>query len=92
MTAPRITELDVESNIVTTEFIVMPDGRTTVCHLTLVNGYTLRGEASCVSIENFDAELGQKYAREDAVRKIWPLMGYALAERLYFAKAIATKG
>ena len=30
----------------------------------------------------FNAEIGQKIARENAERKIWPLMGYALKEEM----------
>lgn len=29
-----------------------------------------------------DAELGRKIARQNAVQKLWPLMGYALKEQL----------
>ena len=29
-----------------------------------------------------EAELGRELAYEDAVRQMWPLMGYALRERL----------
>lgn len=32
---------------------------------------------------NFDAYIGRKIARQNAVQKIWPLMGYALRERLH---------
>ena len=35
------------------------------------------------SPENFDAELGRKIARQNAVSKMWPLMGYALKEKLH---------
>ena len=48
----------------------------------LRNGFTVTGESACASPENFDAELGRKIARQNAVQKIWPLMGYALKERL----------
>lgn len=54
----------------------------TFCVLVLRNGFTMTGESVCVSPENFDAELGRKIARQNAVQKIWPLMGYALKERL----------
>ena len=50
----------------------------TFCVLTLDNGFTVTGESACVSPENFDAEIGRKIARENAVNKIWPLMGYEL--------------
>lgn len=54
----------------------------TFCVLVLRNGFTVTGESSCVSPENFNAHIGQKVARQNAVNKIWPLMGYALKEKL----------
>lgn len=54
----------------------------TFCVLVLGNGFTVTGESACASPENFDAELGRKIARQNAVAKIWPLMGYALKEQL----------
>jgi hypothetical protein len=53
--------------------------RLTFCVLVLRNGYTVTGESACVSPENFDAELGRKIARQNAIDKCWPLFGFALA-------------
>lgn len=50
----------------------------TFCVLVLRNGFTVTGESACASPENFDAEIGRKVARQNALQKIWPLMGYAL--------------
>ena len=47
----------------------------TFCVLVLRNGFTVTGESACASPENFDAELGRKIARQNAVAKLWPLMG-----------------
>jgi len=55
----------------------------TFCILVLENGFTVTGESACASPENFDPELGRKIARANAVNKIWPLMGYALKQRLH---------
>ena len=55
----------------------------TFCVLVLHNGFTVTGESACASPENFDAELGRKIARQNAVQKIWPLLGFALKERLH---------
>ena len=60
----------------------MPLELLTFCVLTLRNGFTVTGESACASPENFDAEIGRKIARQNAVNKIWPLMGYALKEKL----------
>ena len=57
----------------------------TFCVLVLKNGFTVTGESACASPENFDAELGRKIARKNAVDKVWPLMGYELKCRLHAA-------
>ena len=54
----------------------------TFCVIVLRNGFTVTGESACASPENFDAELGRKIARQNAVAKIWPLMGYELRSKL----------
>ena len=59
-----------------------PLGLLTFCVLVLHNGFAVTGESACASPENFDAEIGRKIARANAVQKIWPLMGYALKESL----------
>jgi hypothetical protein len=52
--------------------------RITICVLTLRNGYTIIGTSACASPENFDATIGRKIARQNAIQQIWPLLGYAL--------------
>lgn len=47
------------------------------------NRFTVTGESACASPENFDAEIGRKIARANAVQKIWPLMGYELRQRIH---------
>lgn len=54
----------------------------TFCVLVLKNGFTVTGESACASPENFDAEIGRKIARENAVNKIWMLEGYLLKQNL----------
>lgn len=54
----------------------------TFCVLVLRNGFTVTGESACASPENFNADIGRTIARQNAIQKIWPLMGYALKERL----------
>lgn len=55
----------------------------TFCVLILQNGFTVTGESACASPENFDAEVGRKIARTNAINKVWPLMGYALKQQLH---------
>jgi hypothetical protein len=59
-----------------------PLGLLTFCVLVLRNGFTVTGESACASPENFNAEIGRKIARANAVNKVWPLMGYELRSQL----------
>lgn len=54
----------------------------TFCVLVLRNGFTVTGESACASPANFNAEIGRRVARENAVAKVWPLMGYHLKQNL----------
>ena len=54
----------------------------TFCVLVLRNGFTVTGESACASPANFNAEIGRKIARDNAVAKVWPLMGYELRSKL----------
>ena len=56
--------------------------RLTFCVLVLRNGFTVTGESACPSPENFDVEIGRNIARQNAVNKILPLMGYELRTKL----------
>lgn len=54
----------------------------TVCSLTLRNGFVLIGEAACASPDVFNAKLGKRFARENALNKLIPLECYALRNQL----------
>lgn len=55
----------------------------TFCVLVLRNGFTVTGESACASPENFDADVGRKIARQNAVAKVWPLLGFLLRQNLH---------
>lgn len=54
----------------------------TICVILLENGYALVGTSAPGDPENYNAELGQKFAYEDALRKMWPLEAYLMRERM----------
>lgn len=54
----------------------------TFCVLVLRNGFTVTGESACASPENFNADIGRRIARENAVAKVWPLLGFRLKDKL----------
>ena len=82
LTAPRVTPDRLEEVIVSEQYHVFPKSTFTACLLTLQNGYTVLGESACASPENFNADLGQKIARDNAKNKIWALEGYLLRQEL----------
>ena len=61
----------------------LPLNLLTFCVLVLRNGFTVTGESACASPENFNADIGRRIARENAVDKVWPLLGFALRQRLH---------
>lgn len=83
LTAPRVTPERLEEVISSEQYYVFPQTTFTACLITLSNGYTILGESACASPENFDAALGRKIARKNAVNKIWSLEGYLLKQNLY---------
>ena len=83
LTAPRITPSRIDEVIIKEDYHVFTDSQLTVCCLTLENGFTVTGESACASPENFDAEIGQKIAKNNARDKIWALEGYCLKQRLW---------
>lgn len=96
--APRVTPADIEAEIAHeyygsgSDFHDPADGREedrttlkclTFCVLVLKNGFTVTGESACASPENFDAEIGRKIARQNAIAKIWPLLGFSLRDAIH---------
>jgi len=49
----------------------------------LKNGFTVTGESTAVSMENFDKDIGEQIAYANAKDKIWALEGYLLKDALY---------
>jgi hypothetical protein len=83
LVAPRVSTDDITEVIVAEQYYVFPDTTTTVCCLTLKNGYSVIGTSACASPENFDQTLGEDLAYEKARDKIWALEGYRLKQALY---------
>lgn len=82
-TPNRVTLEKLEENIESTEFINPASApQFTIAIVKLKNGYVVTGESAPADPANFNADLGKQFALENAKRKIWPLMGYALCEKL----------
>lgn len=66
----------------TDEADLLPLKLLTFCVLVMRNGFTVAGKSACASAENFNAEIGRKVARQDAISQCWPLLGYELRSKL----------
>lgn len=94
-THPRVTLEDLKAAVVAEVWFTagsaarglnlpstVPMDLLTLYVATLANGFTIVGKSAPASPENFDEEKGRIFAKEDALRQLWPLMGYALREKL----------
>ena len=84
----KVTLDGIKAKIKGETYLVLPDGRTTLCILTMENGYTIKGLSACVDASEFNLDIGRKFAFEDAINQIWPLEGYLLAERMHNASLV----
>jgi hypothetical protein len=90
--APRVALADIEAAIA--EVYHLPGSEIpltyndpalntlSICLTVMTNGFIVVGTSRPAADANFNAELGRKGAYEDCIRQLWPLMGYALRDRL----------
>jgi len=78
-----VTKAQIESRIKSAEYSIHAGSTLTICVLTLVNGFTVLGKSACAHAGNFNKEIGEKIAYDDAFEQIWALEGYLLREALY---------
>jgi hypothetical protein len=78
--AERVTPEYMKSRITDTKFTRLTD-TVTHCRITLDNGYGVSAESACVNVANYNQEIGEKIAYDNAFRQLWPLFGFLLAEK-----------
>ena len=79
-TAPRVTKDGIEAKIRAVRYL--SDGVLTICIIEMANGFKSIGKSAPASPENFDREVGHRYAYEDAFRHLWALEAYVLLDKL----------
>lgn len=87
---PSVTLGDVERAVRTVSYTRLKDGDgndtpVTTCLIVMDNGHKVTGQSSCVHEAKFNAELGNKYAKERAMDEVWALLGYELRLKLNIA-------
>jgi len=84
----KVNPQDVKNMIVGETFTVLPNGLTTVCQLTLSNGWTAIGQSYCVDPAEFDAEIGKEIARRNAEDEVWKVAGYELMQKIHHLRML----
>ena len=90
-TAPRVTLGSIERKIANVDYFEMRKGTEgdshgagVLCIITMQNGWSSTGFSAPASPENFDFEVGKRYAYENAFKPLWQLEGYLLREELHW--------
>lgn len=85
-----VNESKLKDSIKAVDFHIHEGSQLTICIITMLNGYTVTGQSACADPKMFDREVGEKFAFADAEKKIWPLLGYVLKEKLYLDGVTST--
>lgn len=78
---PRVTEGSIKAKIASVAYEVLKDTGT-LCIITMQNGWISTGFSAPADPRNFDAEVGKRYAYDNAFRPLWQLEGYLLREQI----------
>lgn len=79
---PRVTETSIRAKIDRVEYWNPPGSTFTVAVIFMVNGFCFVGKSGAADARAFDAEIGKRFAFEDALKQIWSHEGYLLREHL----------
>jgi hypothetical protein len=77
---PRVTEESIKDKIAGVDY--HSHGLTTICFLRMKNGFVFIGHSTPADARNYDPEVGQRYAYDNAFKQIWTHEGYLLREKL----------
>lgn len=86
--APRVTKDQIDALMATVSVrFERPEGTTsTFAHVYMGQFYLASGHSACISVENYDQEIGERIARGNAIKKatdqLWQMEGYALYKQL----------
>jgi len=86
-TAPRVTPKQIDALLARVEYKFEYHHTSTFCHAFLDGEFYLAtGHSACVSLANYDKEIGDRIAVSDAaakaVKQLWLLEGYVLRTKL----------
>ena len=86
----KLTKEFLESEIDKTEYNRLV-GTITHCTITTKSGFTFTGESACVDPNNFNQEIGEQVAYDNAFEKMWMPYGFWLHKALAESDSFETK-
>lgn len=72
-----IKQEDIE-RFIAKESVTTAGSKNTVVTLVIITGFEANGISSCVKPENYDANIGKKFARPHVVDQFWAGLGFVL--------------
>jgi hypothetical protein len=81
-----MTESDLDAITDSIQYHHFPDTTATVCCIKTVYGATVLGDSSCYRYDVFDAELGRKYAYQEAREQLRKYAGFHEVASAYEAE------
>lgn len=78
---PKITPQDIEDVIEKVEYAKLGK-KMMVCHITLINGHEVIGQAGVVNSALFDREIGEKVSKGKAIDEVYKTLGAILQNQI----------
>lgn len=78
---PRVTEASIKEKIADVHYLT--HNSLTVCIIEMQNGFMVNGQSAPAHDGNYDAEVGKRYAYDNAFKQLWVLEGYLLRQQLH---------
>lgn len=86
-TVNTVTEEAVNDSIASEEYLTVGK-KTTLCLITLKNGFEVVGTSACVDPAKYDIEVGKPFARKKAIDIVWTVLGATLQNTIYNDKKV----
>lgn len=83
---PKVTEENIKGNIKEVTYLthtMTTGGVLTICIIEMHNGFAVQGVSAAADPRNHKAEIGERYAYENAFKQLWQLEGYLLRQSLH---------
>ena len=78
--APHVTEEGIKAKIKDVEYLYKK--LITICIITMKNDFVVMGMTAPANAENYNVEIGKRYAYDNAFRQLWQLEGYLFRETI----------